>query len=192
MIGSGLTGTVISQDTEKDNIHPNISGIWDLDTKSLSKKEASAISGYILTIEHSKDELKMSREYTESGRLSKYTETIYTDSRNEKNIDLYGISRWNRQSGGLISSISKWKRVHLIVRRFDYDKGSVGMAYLIDTQKIEISEDGSTLTITTEYQPNTNPRSGINPVSKPLIVSTISKALRFIKRADSNQSKNPN
>ncbi len=162
---------------------PNFTGTWLLDVKSLSKSAAEAVSDYVLTIEHTGDEIRLRQQYKESGRAAGYSETIYTDERKEENVDTTGVTQWGDRVSFSIKSKSAWKK-RIVVHKFIYDTRSVGTAYLIDKQTISLSADGKVLTITTFFEPNTNPRPGTNPVSIALSYSSIEKVLRFSKKIE--------
>jgi hypothetical protein len=127
---------------------PNLSGTWVIDKeKSYPKSsERKKVDYYRLIISHSDEEIKIARDYSFNNQRSSFTEILFTDKRGEKNVDRTGMTNFPE-----IKSQTFWKK-QTIVRRFLYSKSDVGTPYVISGEKYTLSDDGKTLTITTEYE----------------------------------------
>jgi hypothetical protein len=141
-----------AQEKSKDNKSeekPNFSGTWLIDKEKSypTSAERKSVGDYTVVIAHTGDELKISRKYTVKNIKGGYTETLYTDRREEKNVDNTGMTMEAE-----IKSETFWKK-QTVVRRFLYDKTGRQMpAYIISGEIYSLSKDGKVLTITAEYE----------------------------------------
>ena len=182
-----LFSSGLAQRADPMPTHPNLSGTWMLDKKSLPKRMRDQLSDYTLTIEHTGDLVKIDREYFDKGNKVKYTESLYTDKRKEENIDFSGVTFREGFGKVVITSKSYWKK-RAIIREFIYSKSDIRVAYLMDRQRLELSADGNTLTITTEFQPNiqTTTTSG-EAIPRPGDMSTVERKLVFVRKTGQSE-----
>jgi hypothetical protein len=143
--------SIAAQEKKKENEasgKPNLSGTWIIDKeKSYSKSsERKKVDYYKLIISHSGEEIKIARNYSFNNQRSSFTEILFTDKRGERNLDKTGMTDFPE-----IKSATFWKK-QSIVRRFLYNKRDTGTPYVVSSEKYALSDDGKTLTITTEYE----------------------------------------